>query len=1016
MFNKIEILKAKEKWLESGFIGGAIACDFFLMKEMGMDIVYDSHNDLVEEYSDLLKRRIETDCSSLILMANAEIEKCIINKEEEINAYLCDEIYEHFKNSGKEYPLQIVGLHIDIITTLIQLNEKEKVYNYLHTIKETYQNNFGEKSYLFCRNWCYILNEIMLEILPQVAMEEFEENIDLFSVILKEDGILYTLCINIAIKRTNQEQKVIYIKEAIDLCEIWCKNISTERQKEIQRLIHGISAMYYRNIGEYHIAIKTFYETIEFVDDIHYKLFLLAQIATILYVQHEWKELENFFDNYKSFIVTLREPDENVAELYNIYGAYYMQIGNYHEAKRQIEKAISISENILGEEADTTIKFKCNRILVKYSTGEFNECNVQIEELLNVVSNNLEQYPESLPLVLNSLVAMSFKEKIDRNTVLKMKAILDGKRIKYDIASSIIFKSNLYCVMMASGDDYDEEMIIELRQELKDYFLRYPYSEGFLEYLKGEFCRLYQKRSFSSAYKILDEIETYLDKKGLNIVSREYLCFFIVRLKKMLYQKDYIMAEKWLMSMWKSVLLPLFGVLANESEDNAEYIFLLLYAYISLFISSAKQYPLLKITDNVLYEYILNFKYLEDLFYCNKHEMSLVLEKERWLSLKSVKVSKEKLIIECFVYIKFDMEDIQVLFANTNRDMASSAFLICFCLQPVSGIFAKYSAELVSNIAFIELIQKIGNIFDEEQTSQIEKMTWDKLRKYVNGKEKIYICGDISAVRIPLASMRIGEKHYWGELYQIVYCNSVIDVKDDLEILDISNSMFLGMSFFDDDKKNERNRIGKWLVDLPYVGLELEKLGSLTGGEVYLDTKVINSKFDAQQMEIMHFATHTIENKNDGTKALVVGKQKGGQYILLKSTDISRLDWTNIKLVIFSACETDEETWKIFGRHSLSFAAKKAGALFSISTMIEVCDGANCFFMVCLYKNFLRYRKIIRAFFETQKIMRTITKKEILADSDYLDIGMDYYLEDYEEESIPFGQIDDWAVYILQMN
>lgn len=48
--------------------------------------------------------------------------------------------------------------------------------------------------------------------------------------------------------------------------------------------------------------------------------------------------------------------------------------------------------------------------------------------------------------------------------------------------------------------------------------------------------------------------------------------------------------------------------------------------------------------------------------------------------------------------------------------------------------------------------------------------------------------------------------------------------------------------------------------------------------------------------------------------------------------------------------------------------------------------------------------------------MRTITKKEILADSDYLDIGMNYYLEVYEEESIPFGRIDNWAVYVLQMN
>lgn len=82
---------------------------------------------------------------------------------------------------------------------------------------------------------------------------------------------------------------------------------------------------------------------------------------------------------------------------------------------------------------------------------------------------------------------------------------------------------------------------------------------------------------------------------------------------------------------------------------------------------------------------------------------------------------------------------------------------------------------------------------------------------------------------MPLAALRINKKQYWGELYQIIYCNTAFDVKDDIEIRDISNSIYFGMSYFKNVKKKEDNKIQKQLVDLPYVELEVEKLGILTG-------------------------------------------------------------------------------------------------------------------------------------------------------------------------------------------
>lgn len=1014
MYDKSAILKAKEEYCESEFIGGVIACDFLLMKEMGLDIIYHNKNEVVQQYKNLLRERLETDSFSLMLMVSTEIEKCCMDEREKVYKYLCDEIYEHFKNNGKKYPLQAVGLHIDIITTFVCLNEKKGVIKYLHTIKEIYKEIFGEKSYLFCRNWSYILNEIFLKLIPEVAIEEFMDNINLFSRILKEDKILYLLCINIAVEKAKQEQKINCLKDSINLCEKWCKDISVEKQKEINALVRGTAGMYCRNIGEYDEAIKIFGEVIEFAEDIRCRLAFLAQIASILYIKHDFEQLNDFLAENVGVLETLQDLDENAAELYSIYACYYMQIRDYQKAKIQIEKAIDIGEQILGKNADTAIKFRCNKYLIEYNSGEYDKDNTKMLKILDIVSRNPQQYPISLPLVLNNLVAMSFEEEINSTTVLRMEKVLRSNEYKYDIATNIIFKCNLYCIMMASGDTYDEVFLESLRKELENYFRKYPYSEGYFVYLKGEYCRQYQKKDVSLNYKFLDKIEEGLDRMNLSTLSREYVTFFVVRLKNLLYKKDYSVAKRWLMNLWSVVVLPLFKTMLNRNEEDVKSTCLLLRTYMSLYISSVQQYPQLKITDKELYEFVLNFKYFEDLFYYNSNKFALAVESERWIPIESITLSRDKLILECFCYTKYNMEDMKVIFGVPNKNVLSSIYQICFALELTSSVLSKCSVTVVSDILFKQLSEKMIDIFEMEEVSQIEKMIWNKIQKFVNKKEKIYVCTDILTIQIPLAAMKVNDQQYLGELCQIIYCNTGLDVKDDIEIQDFSSSIYFGMSIFD-DKKRDGQMIRKKFCDLPYIELEVELLGDLMGGEVCLNQKVSKAWFNGQKREIMHVATHTMEDK-DGEKALVIGKESSEKYLILKSTDIAKLNWRGVSLVVLSACETGEEPYKNWGRHSLSQAVRKAGALFCISTVVEVPDGVNSFFMVSFYKKLLSYRKIGKAFWEAQKTMRTITKKEILLDDDYLDIGMDYYLQNYEQDSRPFELVDDWASYMLQMN
>ncbi len=122
------------------------------LKEDGKDIIYNSDDNLVMEYKELLEQRLESGNENLLLMVNTEIERCTIDDEEEISAYLYDEIYAHFERNNNEYPLPAVGLHIDILDTLLYFDDPKSFFDYFYRLKDIYQAIFGEKSYLFCRN------------------------------------------------------------------------------------------------------------------------------------------------------------------------------------------------------------------------------------------------------------------------------------------------------------------------------------------------------------------------------------------------------------------------------------------------------------------------------------------------------------------------------------------------------------------------------------------------------------------------------------------------------------------------------------------------------------------------------------------------------------------------------------------------------------------------------------------------------------------------------------------------
>lgn len=1015
-----KIIEKKSQLLMEDYLSEAAFCNFLLMQDMGLDVVYHAGHELVQEYWGIMKKVLNTDNDRLVLMVSTELEKYLMTGTEELYRYLNDEIYEHLQRCGEEYPVQAAHFHMDAIYTLFRLNDPKAAECYIRNFYSAHQVIFGETSRLLCRNWAIIINSIMRTFYPEEAFEEFARCMPLISEVLKEDDILYHVCINLAADQVNQKRDVRYLQQAVKLCETWCKDIPIERKASKMIMIRGMTALIYRNMGEVDQAIEVFRNEIYATEYIPYKLYLLGQLASMLLEKQDFDTFSKLIKEGEEIIAHLLELNEYAAGFYNVCGISFIMRGQHSAALDYIDRAISIGGQVLGEDADEVIKFKYFKFCAIFEMGRMVEAQEQIDNLRKVVFENKEKYAQSLPLVVNGIIMANLETAFSSRNIKRLKDILQYNCYSYDLFSILLSKCNLYYLMMASDDIPDPDFEKYLREELAEFYRKYPQAEGYVQYLKAEYYRI-MKESGSAPESavpggILDQIEVCLKKMCCTVNSMSYFHYYNVKLRNLLFKKKYHTAAGLLLSMWEKIILPLFRILGYFTEENGAGIFTIMYSYSSLFVSTVRQYPELRISKKDLYLHVLNIKYFEDLFYCNKLKFYEMVKQGNWLSESQIPMKKEELIIECYDYIRLDMKDMRNLFCVSVSNENEIYNRIYFAIQIASGIFSKYLVEIIEDVPYLELYNityTLYNSCDREAAAKIEKMLADKLLAFLSNIKRIFFCCD-GVILIPLSFIRIGAGQFLSEHFQIIYCNTAKDIKEDIGLPDLSKSIFWGMSEFDGDGKSKE--LGVVLRDLPCSELEVVMLGALTEGTAYMDMRKPKEWFSGLGVSLLHFSTHAVEDAETGAPMLIFEKDETGSYHYLRDEDISHMDWREVKLVIFSGCQTSEECWGKAGKNSLRLAAKKAGAAFSISSCNAVDEVANFFFMLCFYKNLMQYQKICKAFYETQKMVRTITKREILADQHFCDLGMDSCLKDFDDDFCPFAGNDDWASYMLQMN
>lgn len=1013
-YNKLK--NQKDIWIKEGFIGGAAFCDFLMMKELGVDIVYNFEDELVKEYIYLLKNRLETEQFSLLLLVTTELEQCYIDNDSEIFECFSDEIYEHYKNSGMIYPLQAIGFIINTLQALYFLGEYTQLSHNLFILKRTYIEIWGEDSYLFCKNWCHILFEVMVYFLPDIAIKEFKQYQDIFSKLLKDEVVLYHLCLKIGDMEAKQFIDLGYKKNSIELCKSWYTNSNKKNQVDILPIIKIASAFYNRNIGQYEDAISDLYSVVNIINNKQLKLYVYIQIGTILYCKNDLDSLENLLFDIKKEMGLLRVQNEDVAEFHNLFGLYYFKAGEYEKAIEEIEKSISIESAISENITDNILKFKNNILTIRMAKGEY--INSELNELLNIALKNPNIYTNSLPLLLN---LSSYLESIDigfgsGKIYRQIKTILDNNKEILDMPSIIVLKCNKYYLNLLNSDSTDS--IEELRNELYTFFKHNPRTDGYFQFLEGEFL-WWSKKDKKECSNVLRQIIEYFSYINPRNTSLEYFFKLCVNVRLALWEKKYSLAKKRLNDFWKSIIMPLFKTLNNCKDSIYDNILKLLRSYASFYISAARQYPELLITSKELYEFVLNFKFLYFKYLSNSQIADIKTNVDRWWTTEDIMLENHNLLIECFEYRNYQLRDDNKILGENILNIDDSINQICFSIRCKKlGMANFFEVNILIDDMVTKIRNRIADAIQSEHVSEFEEHAWVDITKDNYIPNTIYICSDFYQIHTPAAILRVSDNLFWGDISNIIYCNTGLDICNDEKIIDFTKSIFYGNSQFENNSFNKSKKINRSINDLYFAELEVSVLGKLTGGLVKLNQQSPRDKNIWKGMDIIHFATHS-ENISENSyqkKIMLFAKNEKGVYTNLSTEDISTFDWNNVKLVVFSACETDEAIWKNARKRSFQLSAKEAGAHFSISTFTQTEDGDNAFFMVCLYKNLIKFGSICDAYFQTQKMMKTLTKKQILSDPDYINTGMQEYLKNYGENDTPFSENYVWALYLLQMN
>lgn len=999
-----KLMAKRAYWTQIGFSDGQMIIDFVYMVENNLDIYFDKDNPTVRSYKKQLIKVLGSDHEHLMLMVHCEAEKSIGGSKYDNPLYskLGDEAYSHYLQFGERYPIECLDFHICLLYGLLAVGDIEKFEDYFYGILETYRENFDDNKFLWNRNKLYIIYRFLCVHLPKFANDMFKKEKSNFVDAMKEDALLYYTRICIAGSRANKENNLNYLKEAIEECEQWL-NESECKDNEICVFLYLEKGIYFRNIGEIKSAVSEFEKVIELSDFVPTRRYALAQIASLYYVNNSWKLLNRLLTGSSEMYKKFDEPDENVAYLYGIEALLRAHDGNKTVALENIDIAVDIAQKLVGQDGELAVVMRNNQSLVYWILGDYSNAQKINYELMDVIKAHSEEYPEAITLVLNNNLMFNGYMGFEKNNIIITKRLLRDKKTPYDAVTSYPLKSNLFLFKKVGefeecGDEQDT-----LYEELATYYSKPRNDNGYFQFIRGAIVKFSRQKNKKKEIFYLKAVIDYV--RGMEYEEFGFEDFVAIQaeIKLLEYNNNLPEMDRCIHFVWEERLIPLIQRIYKEKYRNEVFSLIILSkSYMSLIMSVYKYYH--RLSDNILYKYVEYYKY-------SLEEIQKSADRIAWSeidNLNSIKFSEDYLVVDTFEYRYIDFGNPLYIVSMDSMNLNETIRRMFFAVT-CEKLFMK---KCKVHVLFDESINSLCGLMSENKISSASNYIMSRLNPFLINKKRIYVCDDMLLTRYIAKLLMTSEDSFLCEQIPIVFCSNIWNVVDDVEVRDVSNAYIFGKTKFI-QPKNSEEILQDYLTEIPYSEREISTIGELLGCSVQkqrFDRKIL----EKSSYSIIHLSTHT-KISGVGNEELVIGEYSEGSYATLDYNEISNAKWENVDLVVLSACNTGALTKYGDDDMTLENAVHESNARSCISTLFEVEDGTNAFFMTCFYKELKKTNRVIESYVNALNTMRQITKREILQDWDYKKLGMEQYLKEYAFDDQVFNELDDFGAYILNI-
>ncbi|MDC0878705.1 CHAT domain-containing protein [Candidatus Marinimicrobia bacterium] len=269
-----------------------------------------------------------------------------------------------------------------------------------------------------------------------------------------------------------------------------------------------------------------------------------------------------------------------------------------------------------------------------------------------------------------------------------------------------------------------------------------------------------------------------------------------------------------------------------------------------------------------------------------------------------------------------------------------------------------YEFKDVLDISKSVLRNNLIDISNGSNNNKIYDMLIKPIESDLKNYKNIIIIPDPFIENFPLESIKDKDGNFLVEKYNISYANSYDQLFNDFfrerfRVDSINSSIFGDVNY----DSNPNYETLKWSDnEIDYINENSLFKGDLFSGDNASETNFKNLLNDLNSPTRLHLSLHAYNDPIDIRNSAIMFAKDEENDGYLRYSEVKELDFSNINLIVLSACETNTgKTLNNFGQQTFQHLMKMNGADNVIATLWKIDDEATYYFMKELYDSISIY-------------------------------------------------------------